>query len=258
MPAAPEFGDAFGQIRIVEVFDKMKPEDPAQADGHVGIAGEIEIDLEGKGKGVHPVKQHRRLGAFPEEADQQGEVVRQDDLLAQARQKTPQTQIYILPVRVSVLQFSCHIHIADDGTGNQLGKQGYIGSKGDGIFLSRNGTPVDVDGVAEALEGIEADAHRQGQPQKGNSQAGNSIDTANKEVRVFEKAQQSQTDDHRHRQPEFLSPPLPCPLNGKTAEKEKDNGKNHQKKQFRFAPAVKNQAGDEQNGIFQLPGCKEI
>ena len=37
MPASPEFTDAFGDVRIIEVLQEMKPEDTAKADGHVGV-----------------------------------------------------------------------------------------------------------------------------------------------------------------------------------------------------------------------------
>lgn len=37
MPAAPEFRDRFGVIRIVEILHQPEPEDPSRADGDVGI-----------------------------------------------------------------------------------------------------------------------------------------------------------------------------------------------------------------------------
>lgn len=45
MPAAPEFRGTFGDIGIIEVFRKMESEHEAKADGHVGISGEVEINL---------------------------------------------------------------------------------------------------------------------------------------------------------------------------------------------------------------------
>ncbi len=54
MPASPEFGDALGNIRIVEVLEELKAQHISQSARHVGVAGEVEIDLEGIGDDAHP------------------------------------------------------------------------------------------------------------------------------------------------------------------------------------------------------------
>ena len=54
VPSAPEFGHRCGDVGVVEVFKKGKAKDAPDADGHVGIAGEVEIDLEGIGEGTKP------------------------------------------------------------------------------------------------------------------------------------------------------------------------------------------------------------
>ena len=54
MPPAPEFRDAFGDIGIIEVDQKLKAQHIAEAAGHIGITAEIEIDLEGKGDDPDP------------------------------------------------------------------------------------------------------------------------------------------------------------------------------------------------------------
>ena len=67
MPTAPEFGNGLGHIGMVEVFDKVEAKYPTQADGHIAVAGKIEVDIQGKGDGIHPVKQHALVAAFPEQ-----------------------------------------------------------------------------------------------------------------------------------------------------------------------------------------------
>ena len=47
VPSSPKIGNAFCDIRIVEVFDKLKAEHSAQADRHIRIARKVEIDMEG-------------------------------------------------------------------------------------------------------------------------------------------------------------------------------------------------------------------
>ena len=56
MPAAPEFCDRLGQVGVIEVFDKVETEHLAQADGHIGIAGEVKINMQGEGDAVDPVE----------------------------------------------------------------------------------------------------------------------------------------------------------------------------------------------------------
>src|SRR5262245_6500339 len=46
VPPAPEVLDRLGDIRIVEVLEDSESEHPAEPDGHVRVAGEVEVDLE--------------------------------------------------------------------------------------------------------------------------------------------------------------------------------------------------------------------
>ena len=46
MPSSPEFLDRSRDIRIIEIFKKMKSEDPAHSDSHITVTAEIEINLQ--------------------------------------------------------------------------------------------------------------------------------------------------------------------------------------------------------------------
>src|SRR6266404_5167870 len=54
VPSAPELGKGGGDIREVEVFSQTKSGDARQADGHVAVAGKIEIDLKSIAKQPNP------------------------------------------------------------------------------------------------------------------------------------------------------------------------------------------------------------
>ena len=54
MPPSPELRNAFGNIWIVEVFREPEAQHMAHADCHIGIAGKIKINLEGKGQNSQP------------------------------------------------------------------------------------------------------------------------------------------------------------------------------------------------------------
>ena len=148
MPPAPEFRNTFGHVGIIKIFQEVETKHSAKTDGHIRIAGKIKIDIQRECDGVHPVKQDGRFAAFPEQLHQQSKVIRQDHLFAEAHQETAQTAGHVFPAVGTAFQFPGHVHIADNGASNQLGKQGHIGAEGDGVFLGLGITSVDVDGIA--------------------------------------------------------------------------------------------------------------
>ena len=87
VPAAPEFGNTLRQVRIVEVFDEMKAENPPQTDGHIGIAGKVEVDVQHKGNGIHPVEQNALFRGIPENFRQQAQLVGKEHLFAQTHEE---------------------------------------------------------------------------------------------------------------------------------------------------------------------------
>ena len=91
----------------------------------------------------------------------------------------------------AVIQFPCYIHISYDRACNQLWEQRYISAKADGILLHRHISPVDIKGVAQALERIKADADGQRQMQKRNAQPCGSIEAADKEIGILKYRQKS-------------------------------------------------------------------
>ena len=66
MPAPPEFRDAARQIGVLEVLRKPESKNPAKADGHVAVAREIIVDLQGERNRAQPVIQDRQVGGRAE------------------------------------------------------------------------------------------------------------------------------------------------------------------------------------------------
>ena len=256
MPPPPELRDASRKVGVVEILHKMEPQHPPQADGHVGIAGKVEVNVQGKGHGVHPVKQDGFFAALAEQLNQQGKIIRKDNLFPQPHQKPPQTHRRVFPAVLPVLQLPGDVCIADDGPRNQLGKQGDIRAEVDEVLLCRDAAAIDVDGVAQALEGVKADADGQRKMKQRNFQAGDGVQTADEEVRVLENPQQPHADDDGRQQPELF--PLPGAFDAQAADVAQHDGEHHQGQQPQLPPAVKNQAGKEQNGVFPLPGREKI
>ena len=126
---------------------KWKPK-IRQADGHNGIAGEVKIDVQTEAQGIEPVKEQALLPGCPENFKELAQLVGDEDLLAQAEDEAPQAQPKILGGGPAAAQLALHVHIPDDGTGDELGEQDHIAAEIDDVVLGLGVAPVDVDGVA--------------------------------------------------------------------------------------------------------------
>ena len=141
----------------------MEPENPPQADGHVGVAGEIEVDLQripdnpqpGKARGEPP----RRLGEG--RVRDEAHLVGEKHLFGQAEEEALQPLrhvIHALPPAADLLR---HRGVADDGSRHQLREEHHIERHMEEALLRRRVPPVNVDDIAHGLEGVKADADGQ-------------------------------------------------------------------------------------------------
>ena len=65
MPPPPKIGDRGGDIGVVEVFPVMEPAHQPHADGHIGIGGKIEVDLQHIAQSAQPQPRRRDAGKPP-------------------------------------------------------------------------------------------------------------------------------------------------------------------------------------------------
>ena len=193
VPPPPELRETPGDKGVVEVLGEAEAHDPAQADGHVAVAGEVEVNVHHIRRSVHPRQQHGFLPTLLIHRYQLIQHVGQQHLFAQAQHEPPGAQGCILHRVGAALQLGSHIGIADDGPGHQLGEHGDIRRQVDEAPLGRGVAPVHVDDIAEDLKGIEADADGQGDPQQGHRQAGDGVEAGDQKVGVFAVAQKPQT-----------------------------------------------------------------
>lgn len=137
MPAAPELGDGLGDVGVVEVLGELEAQHPAQADGHLGITGKVEIDLEGKGQDPHPY--HKDAAVRRKDGrdlrPQGAGLIGQQDLFSQAHHETADPQGKTLKAFGPGVQLRGNVLVADNGSGNELGEHGHIGSEAYDIVL---------------------------------------------------------------------------------------------------------------------------
>ena len=213
VPPPPELRNRCGQIGVVKVLVEPETKNPAQADGHIGVAGKVKVDLKAEGQQAHPAARRRQrpgsLGrqlGIPQSADG----VRQQHFFSKAHTEPAGSQGKVLRAVDPVIQVLCHGLVLDDRPCDQLREHGDEGAEADDVPLHRGILPVDVDGVAHGLEGKEGNAdwqwdipQRDGDSQQGQaggqSEPGQQKQVVRQEVPILEKAQKQQVEYHRLR-----------------------------------------------------------
>ena len=153
------------------------------------------------------------------------------------------------------VQLVRYIAVFHDGAGDQLREHDHVGTEIDDIALGLHIPAVDVDGVGQGLEGVEADAQRQRADalDLGKAGAQQGIYTAQHEVRVFEIEQHPQTADERNQQEHFAQGGL-CvkALDAQAADVVDEDKGHHDREKAYFAPAVEHQTAHKQHGVLEF------
>ncbi len=126
MPAPPEILQGTGRVRGVEVDGKPDPEEQRQADGDVGVAAEIAVDLHGVAPGGEQRLERRVLRGRGEDGghDGTGHVGGDHDLLEEAGQNQPEGACVVHRLGVTALaQLREQLVPPDDRPGQQVGEE---------------------------------------------------------------------------------------------------------------------------------------
>ena len=128
VPAPPEFADGLGAVGQVKVFPEGKTERFRQSDSHIGIAGEIEIDLQCVKNRRRPAKDGRQFadGTLQDLIDREAERVCQQDLFPQSVTEALQAGDGIREAQCPVFEVRLDIPVFDDRPGDELREEGYI------------------------------------------------------------------------------------------------------------------------------------
>ena len=147
-------------------------------------------------------------------------------------------------------QLRRNILIADDRPRHQLWEHGHIGAEGHDAPLRRGILPININGIAHGLKGKKGNADGQGQPQRGNGNAGDQGQVGGEEIPILEKAQQAQVQQYtlRH-EPPGQSIPAAVLLYQHPVGIVDEDGQPHDPDIHRLAPAIEDQAGQQQHQI---------
>ena len=195
MPVAPDLSDIARPVGAVEIDGQPDTEHERGADGHVGVAAEVEIELERVGVGTDPGVYARAddavLGAV--DACHPGDqLVRDCHFLEHAGEENADTQREVVGLdrpQLFILQLRYQLAVMDDGPRDQLGEKADKQTVAQEAVLPGL-TPVGIDNVGNLLECEKGDGQRQDDSVEVEAGAQRLIGDVDEEIRVFEIAQQ--------------------------------------------------------------------
>ena len=163
VPSAPELLDRASGVRPVEVDRELEPQELRDADGDVGVAAEVAVDLHGVGDEADDGVDRGAPGGVAEDGvdDRAGQEVRDHDLLEQAAQDQPHRRGHVHVARVALLvELRDELVGPHDRPGHQVREERQVQEQV-APARRRERTAVDVDHVGDRHERVEGDAHGQ-------------------------------------------------------------------------------------------------
>ena len=251
MPAPPELPDAAGDEGVVEVFLEIKAENTAQADGHVAVAAEIKVNLQRVAHCAQPGAAGGELsgGEGKDCVRQEAHLICDQHLFGKAEEKAADAPGDPVGTELPLRQLPGDIPVAHDGAGDQLGKESNVQQHREETSLHALLVPIDVDHIAQALEGEEGDADGQPDPGHGQGKAAEAVEDPGKKAGVFIDREQPDVQDRRQ---SHRSPVSPGACRRPAQHIVQQDGQQHDQHGHRFPKGVKDQTCRRQE---EIPGA---
>ena len=164
VPPPPELGDGGGAVGVVEVLRELEPEQEGDADGHVGVAREVAVNLEGVAIDGQEVLQAAVEVGLVEDAlhEVDGDVVADDGFLEESGHDVEDAGAeHLAGDEEGAANLGDEVAGTDNGACHELGEEADVEGVVEQAVEGADVAPIDIDGVAERLEGEEGDAHGQ-------------------------------------------------------------------------------------------------
>ena len=155
MPALPKFGDGRRFVGRIEVLRELESDHQPQTHRHVGIAAEVEIDLERIGHQAAPRAGESDGGLRKSPIGHGGDGIGQQHLFGQSQHEQGDAGAGFRPAVGAHPELFVQFVIAHDRTRHQLGKQGHIAGEIDETLRRAGLAAIDVDRIAHRLERVE-------------------------------------------------------------------------------------------------------
>ena len=261
MPSAPEFRCGTCNIGIVEVFEEMESENFSETYRHIGIAGEVIINLDREHKNAEP----DRGGAscckvtgkisFGELAGN----VCDKDFFCKTNKESCCSAPDILEVFTAVVNFHRNVGVSYDRTRNELGIERNIHEEFHIVMLGFNVALINVNSIAEGLEGIEAYTDRKREFRNRKIKSGEEIDIFHKKSAVFENSEKTEVENKRRDKRKFCADFSAVFFNDSSMKIVDCRAENKKGYPDRFAPGIEKERKENkhrvpENSVF----CAEI
>ncbi len=203
VPKVPELDDAGGLVGGGEVQGQIDPEHQGQPHRHVGIRGEIEVELEGVAKGTHPrvesgeASHSLRIG-IEDRASDGPHHVGEDDLLREpdAEQGKPGGHP-VRPQGTAPAKLRNHLVMVEDRPGDEVGE---VGDEREVLkevgLVGRPG--IGVDQERDLSEREEGDPERKEDLEGRNRETEGRVQVQDEEVGVLVVPQDHQVAANSH------------------------------------------------------------
>src|SRR5215831_5845982 len=141
VPAAPELREGSGHVRVVEVLGKPEAEEEGEADGHIRVAREVEVDLERVADDAQPGQPHRELrgGQREDHVGGNGHRVSHEHLLGQADHEALDAASEGLARHDAADELARDVLVPDDGPRDELGEEHDVEPHGGRLSLAVGG-----------------------------------------------------------------------------------------------------------------------
>ena len=247
MPASPEFRNRAGNVRITEVLLESKPEHPTQADRHIGISGEIEINLEGVSQRPQPSgRDGQGIGRVGEIGDER-QIIRDKDLLCHPEDETVHPLGKIVEALLPTMNLIGDRRVTDDRTGDKLREESdikpdveWVPTSAASVVSSGNVLSVNVDHVRNRLKREERDPDWKRDFRNRESRTQDDIQIPQNEHQIFKDEKDPQIEEEGQSDESTGDIPLfPKSIDRQPEEPVPENRPDHHEDEPRFPVSVK-------------------
>ena len=258
VPPPPEIGQRPGGQGPAEILRQVKAQQLSHPQGHVGVPGEIKVQGQHQRQGIEPAEGQGPLLPFLETLAEPPQRLGQDALFPQAHHQPPQALRPFGQRAGPAVQLPGQGSIGHHGAGQHPGKSHEIQRHGEAPLPGGYGPPPDPQNIGRALQGVKANAHRAGQLHQGHRQPGGRPKFPPEKAQVAKDKQQPQTHPQGEDQNPFGRRPAPHPLDQPAAHPAVDRAGRQQEQKKALHPAIKHQAGCQEDPIAPLGGHQKI
>ena len=202
MPAPPEIGCRIGTIRVVEVLAIVQAAHQPHADCHIGIGGEIQVNLKHieHGSEEHrPARSARKRLCGKRRVRERTAVVCENRFLSKSQREAGNACGNIGKADPAVQKLRLDVAVTNNGTRYTLMEQRGVKQERKIIFLRLDLAAVNIRNIGKQLKGVKRDSDREQDIRQNRVKTENRLQGQRKEIGILEKAENQQADRNAYR-----------------------------------------------------------